>query len=103
MFSKHDLLNQLESILDVSSLVEVEEGNYLIDNLNQFGFSLDYPEGITIYYRGEHFHLWKTPGDKVTTYDDILSNFKGYIERLLSNKILFIYTFRGKSLQELKL
>ena len=103
MFSKQDILSALESILDTSLLVEVEDSNYLIDSVNHFGIGIDYPEGITIYFQEEHFHFWKTPGDDTTTYYDILERFLDFISRLMNNKIVFIYTFRGKAITRIKI
>lgn len=103
MLSKHDILSALEPILDTSLLVETGDYSYQIDTVNNFGFSLDSPEGITIYYCGEHFHLWKTPGDNTVSYEDILKRFVAYIKRLMSNRILFIYTYRGKAIVRIKI
>lgn len=96
MFTIQEIFEALKPILDTSLLTKIELDNYLIDSVNHFGFTLDYPEGITIYYHDEHFHLWKTPGDDTVSYDDILSDFLSYIHRLMNDKILFIYSFRGK-------
>ena len=103
MFSKHDILSALEPILDTSLLVDISDHNYQIDALNNFGFSLDFPDGITIYYCGEHFHLWKTPGDNTVSDEDILKKFLAYVKRLLNNKIMFIYTIRGKAVTRIKI
>jgi hypothetical protein len=103
MFSKQDILSALEPILDTSLLVEMGDHNYYIDTVNNFGFSLDSPEGITIYYCGEHFHLWKIPEDNTVSYEDILKRFLEYVKRLVGNRILFIYTYRGKTIVRIKI
>ncbi len=103
MFTIQEILEALKPVLDTSLLTKVEEDNYLIDTVNHFGFSLDNPEGVTIYYHGEHFHIWKTPEDDTVSYDDIIFDFLAYIKRLLNNKVLFIYTYRKKALTRIKI
>ncbi len=103
MFSKQDILSALEPIIDTSLLVEMGDNNYQIDTINNFGFKLDSPEGLTIYYCDEHFHLWKTPGDNTVSYEDILKRFLAYIKRLVDNRIIFIYTYRGKTIVRIKI
>ncbi len=103
MFQKDEVFSALDAILDTKKLTEKACDNYLIDESNHFGFTLDAFAGITLYYHTEHVHLWKYYPDDGVTKAEILDNFVHYVTRLLNRKIIFIYTSRGGTLTRTKI
>ena len=50
MFSIQEVFEVLKPMLDTNLIAKGEEGHYLVDGVNNFGFGLDFPEGITIFF-----------------------------------------------------
>lgn len=102
MFSIEEVIQSLNNILDTEKLTQQTYDVFLIDSINKFGFSLDDGSGITIFYYGEHFHIWNS-GDDSISKADILDKFLRYVDRLLNKKITFIYTTRGNIRTRIKI
>jgi len=102
MFSIEEIIQSLNNILDTEKLTQKTGDVFLIDSINKFGFSLDEGSGITIFYYGEHFHIWDS-GDVNISKADIIDKFLKYVDRLLNKKITFIYTTRGNIRTRIKI
>ena len=102
MFSVEEVIQSLNNILDTEKLTQKTDDVFLIDSINKFGFSLDEGSGITIFYYGEHFHIWDS-GDVNISKANIMDKFLKYVDILLNKKITFKYTTRGNIRTRIKI